>query len=214
MGRPAGWMVALTGRSAMKSPGKPSLRREVEREFWCEIAKGVTSEQAAAAVGVSPAAGTRWFRERGGMPLIGLVPLSGRYLSFGEREEIAVLKAQHVGVREIARRLGRAPSTISRELRRNAATRGGKLDYRASVAQWKAELVAPRPKSAKLVINPRLREYVQLRLAGQVRRKRFSRTFSSVTRPPVDASRCARNHARKHASEQGARSSPPGLISS
>jgi len=66
MGRPAGWMQQFTGRSAMKSPGKPSLRREIEREFWREIAKGLTSEQAAAAVGVSPAVGTRWFRERGG----------------------------------------------------------------------------------------------------------------------------------------------------
>ena len=73
-------------------------------------------------------------------------------------------------MREIARQLGRAPSTISRELRRNAATRGGKLDYRASVAQWKAELVAQRPKTAKLVANERLRDYVQERLAGQVRR--------------------------------------------
>ena len=59
---------------------------------------------------------------------------------------------------------------ISRELRRNAATRGGKLDYRASVAQWKAELVAQRPKTAKLALNDRLREYVQERLSGQVRR--------------------------------------------
>ena len=58
----------------------------------------------------------------------------------------------------------RSPSTISRELRRNAATRGGKLDYRASVAQWKAELLARRPKTAKLVANERLREYVQERL--------------------------------------------------
>ena len=66
MGRPEGWMQQFTGRSAMKSPGKPSLRREIEREFWREIAKGLTSEQAAAAVGVSPAVGTRWFRERGG----------------------------------------------------------------------------------------------------------------------------------------------------
>jgi len=96
--------------------------------------------------------------------------LSGRYLSFAEREEIAVMKAQGAGVREIARVLGRAPSTISRELRRNAATRGGKLDYRAGVAQWKAELVARRPKTAKLVANPVLREYVQERLSGQVRR--------------------------------------------
>ena len=81
-----------------------------------------------------------------------------------------MLKAQGAGVREIARRLGRSPSTISRELRRNAATRGGKLDYRASVAQWKSELVARRPKTTKLTTNDRLREYVQERLCGQVRR--------------------------------------------
>jgi len=140
----------------------------VERLFWHEIATGLSSEEAALAVGASQAAGSRWFRERGGMATFMRDPLSGRYLSFEEREEIALLRAQGVGVREIARRLGRAPSTISRELRRNAATRGGKLDYRASVAQWKAELMARRPKTAKLVVDDRLREYVQDRLAGQV----------------------------------------------
>jgi IS30 family transposase len=164
-------MKALTGRSAMKSPGKPSLRRDVERLFWREIARGVSSEDAAAAVGVSQAVGSRWFRQRGGMPLFMVAPVTGRYLSFPEREEIALLKGQGVGVREIARRLGRDPSTISRELRRNAATRGGKLDYRASVAQWKAELLARRPKTAKLAMNERLREYVQQRLSGEVRRQ-------------------------------------------
>ena len=101
------------------------------------------------------------------MPSVDPAPLSGRYLSFAEREEIAILKAQGIGVRETARRLGRSPSTISRELRRNAATRGGQLEYRASVAQWKAELVARRPKTAKLVADERLREYVQQRLAGR-----------------------------------------------
>jgi IS30 family transposase len=151
----------------MKSPGAPALRREVEREFWREIAKGVTSEEAAATVGVSQAAGARWFRHRGGMP-IDLSPSTGRYLSFREREEIAILRARGDGVRSIARELGRAPSTISRELRRNAATRCGRLEYRASVAQWKAELVAQRPKPAKLVANERLRDYVQDRLSGQV----------------------------------------------
>jgi IS30 family transposase len=153
----------------MKSPGAPSHRREVERLFWREIAKGLLAEEAAHAVGVSQAVGGRWFRHGGGMPPIDLGPLSGRYLSFQEREEIAILKAEGAGVREIARRLGRSASTVSRELRRNAATRGGKLDYRASVAHWKAELVARRPKTAKLVANPRLREYVQQRLAGQIR---------------------------------------------
>jgi IS30 family transposase len=158
----------LTGRSPMKSPGRPSLRREVQRAFWREIAKGLTGEQAGVAVGASQAAGSRWFREGGGMPSIDPGPLSGRYLSFAEREEIALLRAQGIGVRETARRLGRSPSTISRELRRNAATRGGKLEYRASVAQWKAELLAQRPKTAKLVADERLREYVQQRLAGEV----------------------------------------------
>ncbi len=169
MGRPAGWMSELTGRAPMKSPGAPAHRNEVEREFWREVATGITSDRAAAAVGVSQAVGTRWFRHRGGMPLNLLAPRTGRYLSFSEREEIAILNAQHVGVREIARQLGRSPSTISRELRRNAATRGQKLDYRASVAQWKADLVAQRPKTAKLVANPQLHDYVQQRLSGEVR---------------------------------------------
>jgi transposase len=170
MGRPAGWMKELTGRSAMKSPGKPSHRREVELWFWREIAKGLSTEDAAAAVGVSSAAGVRWFRERGGMATLLRDPDTCRYLCFAEREEIALLRAEGKGVRAIAREIGRSPSTISRELRRNAATRGGKLEYRASVAQWKAELVARRPKTAKLAANVVLREYVQERLAGHVRR--------------------------------------------
>jgi IS30 family transposase len=169
MGRPAWWMVTRTGRPAMRSPGRPPTRRDVERAFWLKIAEGLTSEDAAIGCGVSGPVGTRWFREGGGMASIQLSPPSGRYLSFVEREEIAVLRAQDVGVREIARRLGRDPSTISRELRRNAATRGGRLEYRASIAQWKAELVARRPKPAKLVANDRLREYVQHRLSGVIR---------------------------------------------
>src|SRR5215210_6538836 len=170
MGRPAGWMKELTGRAPMKSPGAPCHRREVEREFWREIAKGLLPEEAAMAVGASQAVGSRWFRHGGGMPPMDLAPLTGRYLSFAEREEIALLKAEGVGVRMIAHALGRDPSTISRELRRNAATRGGKLDYRASVAQWKADVVAHRPKAAKLASNPRLRQYVQDRLTGEIRR--------------------------------------------
>ena len=79
------------------------------------------------------------------------------------------MREQGAGVREIARRLERDPATISRELRRNAATRGSKLHYRASVAQWKAELVARRPKTAKLVENQKLHDYVQQRLDGVLR---------------------------------------------
>ena len=161
MGRPAGWMYKLTGRVAMRSPGAPSHRRETERRFWERIATGITSEKAAEAVGVSQAVGTRWFRHNGGMPFSMLSPISGRYLSFVEREEIGLLSCQGVGVREIARCIGRNPSTVPRELTRNAATRGGRLEYRASVAQWKAELRAKRLKLCRLATNPRLRHYVQ-----------------------------------------------------
>jgi IS30 family transposase len=90
-------------------------------------------------------------------PLSCLAPLSGRYLSLAEREEIALLGARGCGVREIARQLGRSPSTISRELRRNAATRGGRLEYRATTAQWHADRRARRPKTAKLAANDALR---------------------------------------------------------
>jgi IS30 family transposase len=136
------------------------------------IAAGQSSWDAAIGVGVSEAVGSRWFREAGGMPPSALgrssKPPSGRYLSFAEREEIALWRAQGHGVREVSRRLGRAPSTISRELRRNAATRSGGLEYRATTAQWHAERAARRPKPAKLVTHLALRTYVQDRLAGAV----------------------------------------------
>jgi IS30 family transposase len=157
-------------RPAMRSPGRPIPARHVEREFWRLIAAGKSSEEAAAGVGVSWPVGSRWFRHAGGMAPLPLAEPTGRYLSFHEREELALLNARGLGVRAIARELGRDPGTISRELRRNAATRGGKPEYRATVAQWKAQTAARRPKPAKLVTNARLREYVQVRLSGQLRR--------------------------------------------
>ena len=156
-------------RPRMRSPGRPTAgRREHRERFWEEIARGLPSEEAARAAGVSPAVGTRWFRESGGMAPSTFSPLSGRFLSFAEREEIALLHARDCGVREIARRLGRSPSTISRELRRNAATRSGGFDYRATSAQWHADRRARRPKAAKLAGNDRLRRYVEDRLGGMI----------------------------------------------
>ena len=70
----------------------------------------------------------------------------------------------------MARKLNRDPSTVSRELRRNAATRAGGFEYRATAAQWHAERAARRPKVAKLVLNASLHQYVQERLAGQIAR--------------------------------------------
>ena len=160
-------------REALRSPGRPPVGRRADRCcFWAAIARGLYPEAAVAAARVSWVVGARWFRQAGGMPPTHLAPsapaLSGRYLSFAEREQLALLRAQDHGVREIARQLERAPSTISRELRRNAATRSGALDYRASTAQWHADRAARRPKPATLATHLRLQQYVQERLAGVV----------------------------------------------
>jgi len=156
-------------RGQIPSPGRPTVAWRQDRvQFWAAIAQGARSEDAALEIGVSPAVGTRWFRHAGGVNPSLAPTVSGRYLSFAEREDIAIWRAQKLGVREISRRLRRSPSTISRELRRNASTRTWRLEYRASIAQWHAERRARRPKLAKLVANERLRGYVQDRLAGMV----------------------------------------------
>lgn len=159
-------------RSARPPSRLPKARREDCKRFWTAIASGRSSEDAAVDAGVSPVVGVRWFRRAGGMPPTHFSqsskPPSGRYLSFAEREEIAILRAQGRGVRAIAGHLGRPPSTISRELRRNAARRHGAPEYRATTAQWHADRSARRPKPAKLAVSPILRDYVQDRLAGMI----------------------------------------------
>src|SRR4051812_49644950 len=98
-------------RAKCPSPGRPGVaRREERRHFWALIAAGQSSWDAAIGVEVSEAVGSRWFREAGGMPPSTLrrssKPLSARYLSLSEREEIALWRAQGDGVGGGARRLG------------------------------------------------------------------------------------------------------------
>ena len=171
MGRRPGWATAATGRPAMRSPGRPPVAR---REHGRGSGRRSLVVRRARMLGwVRPACRRRW--GRGGSVSVAACrlrisgPHSGRYLSFGEREEIAICRAYGYGVREIARHLGRSPSTVSRELRRNAGTRGGTLVYRAVIAQWHRDRRAARPKTARLVSNEQLREYVQDRLAGVIR---------------------------------------------
>ena len=195
MGRPPGWSTRFTGRKTLRSPGTPGIsnKRQRQREFWDAIAEGFSSEDAGTRVGVSGAVAARWFRDTGGMrPSTLTKKLSGRYLSFEEREEIALLRARDLGVREIARHLGRSASTVSRELRRNAATRGGTFEYRASTAQWHAERSAQRPKPAKLVNNQRLHDYVQQRLSGEI-----TDEDGNVVGPEVEAFKGRRQGPRK-----------------
>jgi len=162
-----------SGRDKLCSPGRPkAAHREQHVLFWRLIEKGRSSEESAVQVGASAPVGSRWFREAGGMPPSqyskSSPPLSGRYLTFAEREEIALCRAQGLGVCAIARKTGRAASMISRELRRNAATRSGGFEYRATTAQWHANRAAKRPKTTKLAQNPALRQYVEERLSGDV----------------------------------------------
>jgi IS30 family transposase len=145
------------------------LSRQVQREFWRQVRAGLVAEDAAVVAGVSATTGRSWFTEAGGMPCVDLAEPSGRYLSLAEREEVAVGLAAREPLRSIARRLGRAPSTISREVRRNCPRQDGYLSrtrYRAGAAQAAADARARRPKTAKLLAHPPLRDYVQDKLAG------------------------------------------------
>ena len=99
--RAKGWGAARAGRPVMRSLGRPPVaRREHRLRFWEAIGRGLQTEEAAAEAGVSVPVAFRWFREGGGMPTITMAPLSGRYLTFAEREEIALLRARGCGVRD------------------------------------------------------------------------------------------------------------------
>jgi transposase, IS30 family len=130
----------------MSRPGVPA---EVRLAFWRAVRYGLSVQAAAAVVGVSRPTAYRWFGEAGGViPKAARMPqtVSPARLSFLEREEIAVLTAAGSTARQIARQLGRAPSTISRELARNRTGNG----YRATVAQSSSDRRARRPKTRKL----------------------------------------------------------------
>lgn len=140
--------------------GRPELLREVQRRFWRLIKEGAPTHVACLGVGVSRHTGERWFRDAGGMPPSRASDPGDRFLSLAEREEIAIGIAAGLSARAIAARLGRAPSTITREVSRNSARKhpGG---YRAVLAQTKAEDRARRPRWSKLASDPRLQREVQ-----------------------------------------------------
>ena len=138
--------------------GRLEQRREVLRLFWQCRSGGLSTEAAADAVGMSETAGKREIRKHGGVNPLVTVP-SGRYLSFEEREQIMLMSAQGLGVRPIARAVGRDPSTISRELKRNQRS-GGQRPYLATVGQARADLQSARPKKHKLIENLVLADYV------------------------------------------------------
>jgi len=155
--------------------------REGWGAFWQQIRAGLGLWQAAIAAGVPSASARRWFRQAGGiMPAIVPAQTSRRYLSLGEREEIFAGVERGESIREIARRIKRSPSTVTRELRRNmhqkyrsrwtarpkkhGRPRTAPWDYRPSWANERALRLRRRPKVAKLAANRTLRQLVQFKL--------------------------------------------------
>jgi transposase-like protein len=131
---------------------------EVVQVFWAAMARGEFVTVAAAEAGTYREMGTRWLAASGGVRPRRGRDLKGRCLTFAEREEIAVARPGGESMRSIARRLGRSPSTISRELARNADRAGG---YRATTAHAQAYVRASRPKPSKFAVNLRLRRQVE-----------------------------------------------------
>jgi len=132
---------------------------EAVQPFWAALQAGEFIADAAVQAGTYRKQGTRWVAACGGVRPRRGRSLKGRCLAFAEREEIALGRARGETMRVIARRLGRSPSTISRELRRNADRRGG--GYRSSTAHALAFERASRPKPAKLATNLALRAKVE-----------------------------------------------------
>lgn len=170
-------------------------RRELQRKFWGLVRAGQLRTEAAVTMGLAEHTGRRWFNQAGGVvPAHVQAKRSGRYLSLEEREEIFVSVQRGSSIRFIAKSLGRAPSTVLRELRRNMRHqyrtcsrlegRAGKhrtrpWDYRPSLAQRRADFMAARPKPAKLATNQELRFLVQAKLWEKLSPKQIARELQS-----------------------------------
>jgi DNA invertase Pin-like site-specific DNA recombinase len=140
-------------------------RLAIEDEYWKLILDGVGTAEACRLVGIGRKTGYRWRAERGGLPplRLGEAERRGRYLSQLERQRIATLRDSGLGVREIARRVGRSPSTISRELRRNLLPHDGGV-YDGDLAHARARERARRGRTGRLAVDQELRQVVQDKL--------------------------------------------------
>src|SRR5216684_7993096 len=165
-------------------------RRDLQREFWFLIRAGQLRTEAAATLGLNTHTGERWFGQAGGVaPSFVQAKRGSRYLSLEEREEIFVGVQRGSSIRSIAKSLGREPSTVLRELRRNmrqqyrtrsrlegrpGSHRTAPWDYRPSAAQRGADLRAARPKPALLATNQRLHDWVQAKLEERLSPEQIS----------------------------------------
>jgi IS30 family transposase len=138
---------------------------DLESEYWRLLQSGIGPVAACKVIGIGRKTGYRWRAENGGLPPARLAESarSGRYLCLLERQRIATLRERGHGVREIARRLNRSPSTVSRELRRNLRPHDRGV-YDGDLAHARARGRTRRPRRPLLSREPELRQFVQDKL--------------------------------------------------
>ncbi|WP_026120892.1 IS30 family transposase [Nocardiopsis potens] len=143
-----------------------------ERGLYLRLMRqGLTNAEACRTLGINPRTGRRWRngrapsgRSAGAPPITAAPPPPGpsRYLRESDRIHIADRLREGATVRAIAAELGRSPSTVSREIRRNRHPGNGR--YRPHAAQARADARRPRPKPGKIGRTPELRDFIQDRL--------------------------------------------------
>jgi transposase-like protein len=141
---------------------------DLESQDWKLLRPGVGTVAACRLLGIGRKTGYRWRAENGGLPPARLAsqPRSGRYLSLLERQRIATLPDRGLGVREIARRLGRFPSTVSRKLRRHLRPHD-RGSYDGDLAHARPRERSRRPRRPLLAREPELPRIVQDKLTEE-----------------------------------------------
>ncbi|MFI9561764.1 IS30 family transposase [Nonomuraea endophytica] len=166
-----------------RTRGRAKLVAE-RAEYLRLVREGMSGRQACEVVGINPRTGRRWQNGRnpsagnvGALPIASVVPPScpSRYLREDDRIQIADRFREGTSVRAIAAELGRSPSTISREIRRNRHPGSGQ--YRPHAAQARADARRPRPKGGKIGANPELRHAIQAGLELEWSPEQISKTL-------------------------------------
>jgi transposase, IS30 family len=166
-----GCAVDFEIRNRAISQGPRKLAREWAAYLQL-VKQGYSSREACRIVGINDSTG-KYRRDgcnattgrKAAPPItVSAVPPSGpsRYLTEAERIHIADRLREHASIRAIARELERAPSTISREITRNAHCASGA--YRPHAAQARADARKLRPKTSKIAANAQLRTFIAAKL--------------------------------------------------
>lgn len=166
---------------------------EERTQIWERLATGQSMRSIARGLGRQSSSIRQLVRRTGGVAPPKVESQSSRFLSLAEREEISRGVLTGLSCRVIATALNRAPSTISREIKRN----GSSNSYRAHLAEGSSVIRARRPKAAKLALNPKPRAVVEAKLELRWSPQQIS-AWLSMTYP--DNKEMHVSHGRSHMS--------------